>query len=127
MAANTVVGDGTRQKYKLIQAFVTVLVICKDNTDPSKMKALECSQNFSNCKSMGIFQTLKGNSAVPDWTMLNFEPVRDFMIVPATCKLKKIQLKMEELECSQDVPHYNSMETISDHGTRVPIASGPKP
>ena len=26
----------------------------------SKMKELECSQDFSNYKSMGIFQTLKG-------------------------------------------------------------------
>ena len=27
----------------------------------SKMKELECSQDFSHYKSMGIFQTLKGN------------------------------------------------------------------
>ena len=27
----------------------------------SKKKELECSQDFSHCKSMGIFQTLKGS------------------------------------------------------------------
>ena len=53
--ANSVVGDGIWQKFKIIQAFIVVLVTCKNDEDPSKMKALECSQHFSHYKSMEIF------------------------------------------------------------------------
>ena len=56
-AANSVVGDEIWQKFKLvqafiagpilpsfepIQAFIAVLVICKDEEDPMKMEELEC-------------------------------------------------------------------------------------
>ena len=59
----------------------------------SKMKELECSQDFSHYKSMGIFQTL--NSAVlgPIWP--NFELVRDFMNVLVTCKYEEDPIKNE--------------------------------
>ena len=33
-AANSVVGDGIWQKFKLIQAFIVVLVTCKNDVDP---------------------------------------------------------------------------------------------
>ena len=34
----------------------TILVVtCKNEKDPFKMKALEWSQHFSHCKSMGMF------------------------------------------------------------------------
>ena len=36
-------------------SFMVVLVICMNEEDPSKMKMLEWSQHFSNCKSMEIF------------------------------------------------------------------------
>ena len=42
-------------KFDLIQVFVHVLNTCKNEEDPIKMKALECSQDFSHYKSMGIF------------------------------------------------------------------------
>ena len=51
------------------------------------MKALECSQEFSHYKSMGIFPDPRAvNSAVhgPIWS--NFELVRVFMVVLITCK-----------------------------------------
>ena len=35
-AANLVVGDGIWQKFKLIQAFMVVLVTCKNDEDPFK-------------------------------------------------------------------------------------------
>ena len=47
-------------KFELIQAFTHVLNTCKNEEDPIKMKALECSQDFSHYKSMGIFQMCKG-------------------------------------------------------------------
>ena len=130
-----------------------------------KMKAIECSQDFSHYKSMGIFPDAQGpaNSAVfgPIWP--NFEVVRDVMDVLVTYKyeedpiinegagvvttlksnfsdaqgqitlvlvsvsgrnlnsskltcmislparMKMIDSKMKELECSQDFSHYKSM------------------
>ena len=35
-AANSVVGDGIWHKFKVIQAFMLVLVTCKNEEDPSK-------------------------------------------------------------------------------------------
>ena len=37
------------------------LLPARTRTINSKMKELECSQDFSHYKSMGIFQTLKGS------------------------------------------------------------------
>ena len=57
----------------------------------SKMKELECSQDFSNYKSMGIFsrRSRADNSAVhgPIWP--NFELVRDVINVFVTCKYEE--------------------------------------
>ena len=37
-----------------------VLDTCKNEEDPIKKKALECSQDFSHYKSMGIFPDAQG-------------------------------------------------------------------
>ena len=52
--------DGILMKFKLIKALIDVLIVCKNEEDPFKLKALEWLQYFSNYKSIGIFQTLKG-------------------------------------------------------------------
>ena len=63
----------------------------------SKMKELECSQDFSHYKSMGIFfrRSRAANSAVlsPIWP--NFELVRDVMNVLVTCKYEEDLIKNE--------------------------------
>ena len=65
----------------------------------SKMKELECSQDFSHYKSMGIFpfsrRSRAANSAVlgPIWP--NFELVRDVMDVLVTCKYEEDSIKNE--------------------------------
>ena len=38
-AANSIIGDGTLTKYKLIQAFIVVLVICKNEEDQFKIES----------------------------------------------------------------------------------------
>ena len=58
-----------------------------------KMKVLEWSQHFPHYKSMGIFPDAQG--LVPSRILLNFEPIRDFMVVLVTCKNKKEQIKNE--------------------------------
>ena len=58
----------------------------------SKMKELECSQDFSHYKSMGNFRCPRAaNSAVlgPIWP--NFELVRDVIDVLITCKYEEDQ------------------------------------
>ena len=63
----------------------------------SKMKELECSQDFSHYKSMGIFsrRSRAAISAVlgPIWP--NFELVRDVMDVVVTCKYEEDPIKNE--------------------------------
>ena len=61
----------------------------------SKMKELECSQDFSHYKSMGML-----------W----------MFSIPAS--MKKIRSKMKALECSQHFPHYIPMEAIGCHGNQ---------
>ena len=61
-----------------------------------KMKALEWSQHFSHYKSMGIFpESMAANSSVPGQIFLNFEPMRDFIVVLITCKYKEEPIKNE--------------------------------
>ena len=42
-------------EFKHIHAFIVVLLICKNEYDPLKMRALEWSQQYSHYKSMVIF------------------------------------------------------------------------
>ena len=59
-----------------------------------KMKVLDCSQDFSHDKSMGIFPDAQGQlTAVhgPIWS--NFELVQDFMVVLLTCKNEEDLIK----------------------------------
>ena len=97
----------------------------------SKMKELECSQDFSHYKSMGIFPDAKGQptpqSMVRSGQISNSSEMLWMFSLPAS--MKKIRSKMKALECSQHFPHYNpalwelyvAMETI------VLIISDPKP
>ena len=63
----------------------------------SKMKEVECSQDFSHYKSMGIFsrRSRAANSAIlgPIWP--NFELVQDVIVVLVTCKYEEDPIKNE--------------------------------
>ena len=64
----------------------------------SKMKELECSQDFSHYKSMGFFP---GCSRAANFVILNpicsnFKHVRDFMDVFVTCKYEEDTIKNED-------------------------------
>ena len=64
----------------------------------SKMKELECSQDFSHYKSMGIFPDAQGQltpqSFGPIWP--NFELVRDVMDVFIIASMKKVSQVEED-------------------------------
>ena len=78
-----------------------VLTTCKNEDDPIKMKAIECSQHFSHCKSLGTFSDAQGQLfAVHSriWRML--ELIQDFKVGLVTCKNeeKKNPIKMKALQ-----------------------------
>ena len=74
----------------------------------SKMKELECSHDFSRYKSMGIFPDaqaqLTPQSLVRSGRISNSFEMLWMSLFPAS--MKKIQSKIEALECSQ---HYTSI------------------
>ena len=84
----------------------------------SKMKELECSQDFSHYKSMGIFPDAQGQltlqSLVRSGRISNSSEMLWMFSLPAS--MKKIRLKMRALECSQHFPRYIPMGAIGCHG-----------
>ena len=60
MAANSIVGGQVWPKIKLIKALIIVLDTCKNDEDPSKMKALVCSQHYYHYKSIENFPDVQG-------------------------------------------------------------------
>ena len=74
----------------------------------SKMKELECSQDFSYYKCMGIFPDAQGQltpqSLVRSGRISNSSEMLWMYSLPA--RMKKIRSKIEALECSQ---HYTSI------------------
>ena len=86
----------------------------------SKMKELECSQDFSHYKSMGIFPDAQGQltpqSLVRSGQISNPSEMLWMFSLPVS--MKKIQSKMKALEWSHHFPHYNPMEAICCHGNQ---------
>ena len=84
----------------------------------TKMKELECSQDFSLYKSLGIFPDAQGQltsqSLVESGPNSNLSEILWLSSLPAS--MKKIRSKMKALACSQHFPHYNPMGAIRCHG-----------
>ena len=83
-----------------------------------KMKAVDCSQDFSHYKSMGIFPDAQGQltpqSLVRSGRILNSFKILWMSSLPAS--MKKIRSKMKALEWTQHFPHYNSMVAMETSG-----------
>ena len=83
----------------------------------SKMKELECSQDFSHYKSMGIFPDAQGQltpqSLVRSGRISNLSEMLWMFLLPSS--MKKIRSKMKGLEWSQHSSHYNPMGAIGCH------------
>ena len=86
----------------------------------SKMKELECSQDFSHYKSIGIFPDAQGQltpqSLVRSGQISNSSEMLWMSSLPAC--MKKIRSRMKALECSQHFPHYIHMGAIRCHGNQ---------
>ena len=89
-ADNSGVGVGIWPKFELIQAFMHVLVTCKNEVIDSQMKELECSQDFSHYKSMGIFPDAQGQltpqSLVRSGRISNSSEMLWMFLLPASMK-----------------------------------------
>ena len=86
----------------------------------SKTNELECSQDFSHYKSMGIFPDAQGQltpqSLVRSYRISNLSEMLWMFLLPAS--MKKIRSKMKALEWTQHFPHYNPMGAIRCHGNQ---------
>ena len=84
-------------KFELIQAFMHVLDICKNEEDPIKNEGARVFTRFLPLKVYGDFSSRSraANSAVlgPIWP--KFELVRDVMDVLVTCKYEEDPIKSE--------------------------------
>ena len=71
------------------------LLPARMRTIDSKMKELECSQDFSKYKSMGIFPDAQGQLTPQSLgrSNQNFKLGRDFMVVLLTCKNEEDPIK----------------------------------
>ena len=59
-ADNSDVGGGIWPKFEFIQAFMHVLLTCKNEDDQIKNEGARVLQDFSHYKSMGIFPDTQG-------------------------------------------------------------------
>ena len=86
-AANSAVSGEIPPKFKLIQAFIIVLVTCKNEEDLTR---------FLPYKSMGFFRRSRAaNSAVLGRIWLKFELFRDIIDVLVICKNEEDPIKNE--------------------------------
>ena len=94
----------------------------------SKMKELECSQDFSHYKSMGIFQDAQGQltpqSLVESGPNSNLSEI--LWLSSLSASMKKIRSKIKALEWSQAFSHYNPMGAIRCHGNQSSNPIWPK-
>ena len=89
---------------------MVVLLTCKNEEDRSKIEAQECSRARAD------------NPGVGDSIWPKFELIQAFMSsLPA--RMRMIDSKMKELECSQDFSHYKSMGIFPDAQGQLTLQS----
>ena len=97
-AANSEVSGGILPKFELMQAFIVVLVTCKNEEDPIKKEGARVLTRFSPLYVYGNFfrRSMAANSAVLGPILPKFELVRDVMVVLVTCKYGEDPIKNED-------------------------------
>ena len=87
-------GDAILTKFKLIQAFIVVLLICKDEEDQFRIE----STSSPIISLWGFFHTLKGMYVIHKslvGSCLIFNPFKILWVVLLTCKNKEDPIKNE--------------------------------
>ena len=87
--------DANLPKFELIQAFMHVLVMCKNEDDRFKNEGARVFTRFVQLYVYGDFsrRSRAANSAVLGPIKSNFELGRDFMVVLITCKNEEDPIK----------------------------------
>ena len=123
-AANSIVSGGIWPKFKLIQAFMHVLITCKYEKDLKMWW-----RSFPHYKSMGIFSDAQGQltllSVVGSSRISN--SCKLLCMSSLSASIKRIQSKTVEKTWWRPFPHYNPMGAIVAMETRVLIWSASKP
>ena len=88
---------GILPKFELIQAFIVVLVTCKNEEDPIKNEGARVLTRFSPLQVYKNFfrRSRAANSAVLGRIWLKSELVRDIIDVLVTCKYEEDPIKNE--------------------------------
>ena len=97
LAANSIIGDGILTKFKLIQAFIVVLLICKNEYDLFKIENTRVVTTFLLLKVYGDFSRCSraANSTVQGLIWPNFKPIQALMADLVTSKNKEDPIKNE--------------------------------
>ena len=95
-------------KFDLIKALMYVLGPARMKKIQLKMKALECSQDFTHYKSIGIFPDAQGQITLQSMVESGRISISTatLWLSSSPAEMKKIRSKMKELECSQ---HYTAI------------------
>ena len=111
MAANSAVHGRIWSNFKLIQDIIVVLNTCKNKEDPIKNEGARVFTTFYiNYSDVQGHITLE--FVMVSGRNLNTSKLSCMSSLPAI--IKKIQLKMKALDCSQDFSHYKSMRIFQD-------------
>ena len=103
MAANSVVSDGILTKFKIIQAFMVVLVTAKYVDDSSKNEGSRVVTTFFHFTSMGIFPGTQAalTPQLEVWSRIITNPSKILWLSLLAARMIKIQSKLKVLEWSQ--------------------------
>ena len=95
--------------FEPIQAFITILVTCKYEYDPTKNEGPRVLTTLY----IHFLQTLKG-SYLSSWWWQKIKLIKALIVVLDTCKKNEDPSKNEEIVCSQHYSHYKSTENFLD-------------
>ena len=98
----TLKGSLLLPKFKLTQAFMDGLVTCKNDVDPSKNESTRVATTLFPFKAYGDFFRRSRATESEVWSCRILNPFEVLWLSLIAVKLKKIQLKMKALECSQN-------------------------
>ena len=106
--------------FKLFQDFIVVLVTCKNEEDPIKNEGptvfTTLYSNFSDAQGQITLELV-----VVSGRNLNPFKLSCMSLLPA--RMRMIESKMKELECSQDFSHYKSMGIFPDAQGQLALQS----
>ena len=95
--ANSIIGDGILMKFKLIQAFIVVILICKNKEDSFKIESNRVVRTFPPLKVYGFFPDAQGQqthkSLVGSCRISNSSKLLCLSLLDE--RMKKIQSKID--------------------------------